>query len=278
MNYQELESIAHQIRSEIIYANFMATSATHSSPALSCTELLTVLYFKILNIDPQNPRWENRDRFILSKGHAYLAYYAILAKRGFFPMEELPSVRSINSILQGHPDMNKTPGVDMTTGSLGNGLSIGAGMALYAKSKQRAFKVYVMIGDGESQEGAIWEAALTSSALKLDNLICIIDYNHYQSNGIVDDIVPMHSMDEKWRAFGWDVLIVNGHEMNEIYSALEIARNSKGRPTIIIANTVKGKGVSFMTHNNEWHAKQLTQSEYEIAAKELEEARHADRI
>ena len=224
-----------------------------------------------MNIDPQNPKGEDRDRFIISKGHAYLGYYATLARRGYFSVNELPTVRAINSILQGHPDMKKTPGVDMTAGSLGNGLSVGAGMALYAKSKKKKFKTYVLVGDGESQEGAIWEAALTSPALKLDNLICIVDYNHYQSCGCVENIVPMHSLEEKWHAFGWEVLTMNGHDISEIVSTLDVARNSAGRPTVIIAHTVKGKGVSFMEHNNEWHAKKLNVEQYKIAVKDIEE-------
>lgn len=271
MTINELGNEAKQIRRDIIDTNYKATTITHPAPSLSCTDILTALYFKILNIDPQNPKWENRDRFIISKGHAYLGYYATLARSGYFSIDELPTVRAINSMLQGHPDMNKTPGVDMTAGSLGNGLSIGAGMALYAKSKKKKFKTYVLIGDGESQEGAIWEAVLSAAALKLDNLICIVDYNHYQSCGCVENIVPMHSLEEKWHAFGWEVLTINGHNMNEIVSALEVAKNSVGRPTVIIAHTVKGKGVSFMEHNNEWHAKTLNEEQYKIAIKDIEE-------
>lgn len=270
MTISELEKTAKQIRCDIVDTNFKASSVTHPAPSLSCADIVTALYFKIMNIDPENPKWENRDRFIMSKGHAYLVYYSALARREYFSVDELPKVRGINSMLQGHPDMKKTPGVDITAGSLGNGLSAGAGMAFYAKAKKKKYKVYVIVGDGESQEGAIWEAALTSAAYKLDNLICIVDYNHFQSCGCVENIIPMHSFEEKWHAFGWEVLTVNGHDMKEIVSALEVARNSVGRPTVIIAHTIKGKGVSFMEHNNEWHAKKLTEEQYIQAVKEIE--------
>ena len=270
MTISELEKTANRIRRDIIETNYKACTITHPAPSLSCTDIVTALYFNIMNIDPQNPNWEDRDRFIMSKGHAYMAYYSALARRGYFSADELPKVRSINSMLQGHPDMKKTPGIDMTAGSLGNGLSAGAGMALYAKAKKKKYKVYVIIGDGESQEGAIWEAALTASARRLDNLICIVDYNHFQSCGCVEDIVPMHSLEEKWHAFGWEVLTINGHDMKEILSALEVARNSVGRPTVIIAHTVKGKGVSFMEHANEWHAKKMNEEQYLKAIKEIE--------
>ena len=271
MNISELEIIAKQIRRDIVDMNYKATSQTHPGPSLSCADIVTALYFNIMNIDPKNPKWEDRDRFIMSKGHAYLVWYAALARRGYFSPDILPTVRGINSKLQGHPDMKKTPGVDMTAGSLGNGLSLGAGMALYAKANKKNFKVYAIVGDAECQDGAIWEAALTSAAYKLNNLICIVDYNHYQSSGCVDNIIPMHPMEDKWRAFGWEVLTMNGHDMSDIVSTLEVARNSVGRPTVIIAHTIKGKGVSFMEHNNAWHSKILSEQEYKIAVKDIEE-------
>lgn len=269
MIVNELEKQAKQIRRDIVDMNFNASSPTHPGPALSCADIITALYFKIMNIDPKNPKWEDRDRFILSKGHAYLVWYAALARRGYFPTDILFSVRGINSLLQGHPDMRKTPGIDMTAGSLGNGLSAGTGMALYAKKTNKKFKTYVIIGDGEAQEGAIWEAALTAAAYKLDNLVCIVDYNHFQSSGCVDTIIPMHSFEDKFRAFGWEVLAVNGHDMKAILSAFDVARNSAGRPTAIIAHTVKGKGVSFMEHNNEWHSKKLSEEQYKIAVNDI---------
>lgn len=271
MFVHELNKMAKQIRRDIINTNFQAESTTHPAPALSCTDILTALYFHIMKIDPSRPDWPERDRFIISKGHAYLGYYATLARRGYFPVDWLRTVRAIDSKLQGHPDMKKTPGVDMTSGSLGNGLSIGAGMALYAKAKDKSYRTYVLIGDGESQEGAIWEAALTAAAQKLNNLICIVDCNQYQSCGAVDEIVPMDPLEDKWRAFGWDVLSMNGNNMSDIVNKLDIARNSVGRPVAIIARTVKGKGISFMEHDNQWHSKQVSKDEYNKAIKELEE-------
>ena len=271
MKLNELENAAKQIRRDIIDINIKAPAVTHTGPALSCTDIVTTLYFNIMNVDPQNPKWEDRDRFILSKGHACPVLYSALARKGYFSADELPKLRGINTFLQGHPDMKKTPGVDMTSGSLGNGLSVGVGMALYAKTMKKNFKVYVIVGDGECQEGAVWEAALTAAAYKLDNLICIVDYNHFQSSGCVDSIIPMHPFEAKWQAFGWEVLTMNGHDMSAILSTFEVAKNSIGRPTVIIAHTVKGKGVSFMEHHNEWHAKYLSEEQYKTAVKEIEE-------
>jgi len=224
-----------------------------------------------MNIDPKNPAWADRDRLILSKGHACPVIYAALAQRGYFPMEWLKDVRRVGGNLQGHPDMNKTPGVDMTAGSLGNGLSAGLGMAYYLKDQAKNSQVFVILGDGELQEGNVWEAAITAPALKLDNLIAIVDYNHFQSTGATDDIVPIEPIVDKWRAFNWNVIEINGHSMEEVVSALERGVAFRGRPTVVVAHTVKGKGVSFMEHNNDWHQKIPTEAEYAQARKEITE-------
>jgi len=244
---------------------------THPGPALSITDICTALYYRFMRVDASNPTWEDRDRFILSKGHACLVAYAILADKKFFPHEQLKTVRHVDSILQGHPVMGKTPGVDMTTGSLGNGLGIGLGMSYYLNMNRRDSKVFVVIGDGEMNEGPIWEAINVAPILKSDNLIAIVDQNHFQSCGCTEEILPMQNMKERWEVFGWKVLEVNGHDMHDIVSKLEIAVNHRGAPVCIVANTVKGKGVSYMEHNNAWHQKIVTKELYEQAMKELDE-------
>lgn len=271
MTDNDLIQIAKEIRKDIVTMAYVAPAQNHPAPSLSCADLMAVLYFDVLRIDPSNPKWEERDRFILSKGHACPCQYAALAKRGFFPREELWKVRGFNVMLQGHPDMKKIPGIDMTSGSLGNGLSAGIGMALYGKAKKKDYHVFVIIGDGEAQEGAIWEAAITAAAKKLNNLTCIIDYNHLQSCGAVDTIAPMHPFTDKWKAFGWETIEIDGHDIHEIKSALRMSMAGDGRPTAIIAHTIKGKGVSFMEGNNIWHARRPTEEEYNQAMKELEE-------
>lgn len=273
MEYQKLRLMANTIRRDILDIAYKAQGPSHPGPALSCADIVTALYFKIMKIDPDNPRWSDRDRFILSKGHACPVVYAALARRGFFSLDELMTVRHIGSRLQGHPDMKKTPGIDMTSGSLGNGLSLGEGMAVFAKRFRKAFKTYVLLGDGELNEGTIWEAVMSSGALKLDNLIAIVDYNHLQSCGATGDILSMEPLKDKWSAFGWNVLTVNGHNMEEIISALEVASNYHGQPTVIIAHTIKGKGISYMEHNNNWHQRIPTEEEYCQGIKELEEER-----
>jgi transketolase len=271
MDTNNLIEKAREIRKDIIEIAYKAQGPSHPAPALSCTDIVTALYFKIMKIDPSNPQWEKRDRFILSKGHACPVLYSALAERGYFDKSLLYSVRRINSLLQGHPVMGKTPGVDMTSGSLGNGLSIGLGIAVALKMKQIQSNVFVVLGDGESQEGEIWEAAMAAPQLGADNLIAIIDYNHLQSGGKTDEILSLEPLADKWEAFGWKVFEMNGHNMEEIVAKLEMAVSFKGRPVVLIAHTVKGKGVSFMENQAAWHAKIPTQAEYEQAIRELDQ-------
>lgn len=263
----ELEQIACQIRVHII--NMLEKSQSgHPGGSLSSAEILTALYFKEMNIDPTNPKWEDRDRFVLSKGHAAPVLYAALAEKGFFPKEELNNLRKVNSMLQGHPDMKGTPGVDMTTGSLGQGLSAAGGMALAAKIDKKDYRVYSIIGDGESQEGIIWEAAMFAAHYKLDNLTVFLDNNGLQIDGTNDEVMNIEPIDDKFKAFGWNVLKIDGHSINEIIKAIEEAKNTKGKPTMIIAKTFKGKGVSFMENQVGWHGKAPSN---EDACKALEE-------
>lgn len=269
-DYEYLEERARQIRRDIMEMAYKAPGTSHPGPALSCADIMAVLYFHHMNIRPQEPRWEERDRFVLSKGHACPALYAALAERGFFSKEHFYQFRGIHGILQGHPDLKKTSGVDMTSGSLGNGVCAAAGMAYALKLKGNPAQVYALVGDGESQEGMVWECALLAPKLQLDNLTVIIDYNHFQSCGATDDIISMEPYADKWRAFDWRVVEMNGHNIPEIVSRLEEARGFRGRPTVIIAHTVKGKGVSFMEHNNEWHSKRPTETQYVHAMAELE--------
>jgi len=269
MTVQDLKEKAKTIRKHIICMTREAGSG-HPGGSLSAVEIVTALYFKVMKIDPQNPRWEDRDRFILSKGHAAPVLYAALAERGFFPVEELYRLRKLGSILQGHPDMKVTPGVDMTTGSLGQGLSAANGMALAGKLNKKNYRVYVLLGDGEIQEGQIWEAALTSSHYKLDNLTAVLDNNGLQIDGTNDEVKCINPIEEKWKAFGWHVISVDGHNFEEILAALEEAKNVKGRPTMIIAKTIKGKGVSFMENKVDWHGTAPNKEQAEIAFKEIE--------
>lgn len=265
-----LREIAQEVRLNIIDMIYTAQSG-HPGGALSAADIVTALYFDILKIDPENPRWSDRDRFILSKGHACPVWYSCLAMRGYFPMKELKTLRKFESILQGHPDMRKTPGIDTTTGSLGQGLSLGVGMALEGKLVKKNYHVYVVLGDGEIDEGQVWEAAASASKYKLDNLIAIIDKNGLQMDGFTNKIMPMDSIDKKFEAFNWQVMTINGHNMREILIALEEAKKIKNKPVCIIANTIKGKGVSFMENIRKWHGKAPNQQEYEIAIKEIGE-------
>ena len=246
-----LEQKAAQIRQDIIRMVHKA-GAGHPGGSLSAVEMITALYFHIMNIDPANPRWPDRDRFILSKGHGCPALYAALAHRGYFPLSELTTLRQYPSILQGHPDMNKTPGVDMTAGSLGNGLSIGVGMALSARLHGQNYRTYVMLGDGEIQEGMVWEAAMAAGHHNLKNLTAIVDCNGVQINGWVNDIMTVEPLADKWRSFGWRVVEANGHQMEDVLTALHTARTMCA-PTVILMRTVKGKGVSFMEDSARWH-------------------------
>ncbi len=268
MSIEQLQAMAITIRCDII--EMIATAkAGHPGGSLSATDVVTALYFRVMRLDPQNPDWPDRDRFILSKGHACPVWYAALAERGYFDRSHLGTLRQLNSILQGHPDMHKTPGVDMTAGSLGHGLSVGLGMALSGKLRQKDYHVWVVIGDGESQEGSIWEAAMAAAKWKLDNLTAILDRNHLQNDYCVDIEMPIEPLADKWRAFGWHVVEVDGHDMEEIVEALEASKASTGKPTMIIAHTVKGKGVSFMENVADWHGKAPCQEEAEIALEEI---------
>ena len=268
MSVKELEQMAVVIRCDII--DMICTAAAgHPGGSLSAADVVTALYFRIMRIDPQNPDWPDRDRFILSKGHACPVWYAALAERGYFDKSHLKTLRQMGSILQGHPDMRKTPGIDMTTGSLGHGLSAGLGMALSGKLQKKDYHVFVIIGDGESQEGSIWEASMAAPNFKLDNLTAILDYNHLQNDYSVDDIMPIHPAVDKWQAFGWHVLDIDGHDMAQVVAALEEAKSHKGKPTMIIANTVKGKGVSYMENVCEWHGRAPCQEEADQALEEL---------
>jgi len=249
---KDYKEIANSIRKNIIKMTYEAKSG-HPGGSLSACEILTALYFKEMRIDPNNPKWEDRDRFVLSKGHATPALYAVLAERGFFPKEELMRFRKIDSMLQGHPDMKGTPGVDMSTGSLGQGLAAANGMALSAKLDNKDYRVYALVGDGEIQEGIIWEAAMLSSHYKLDNLTVFIDHNGLQIDGFNKDVMNVEPIDKKFEAFGWNVLSIDGHDFDQIFDALEKSKQVKGKPTLIIANTVKGKGISFMENQASWH-------------------------
>ena len=247
-----MKATAQVIRRDIITMIHTA-QAGHPGGSLSAADIVTALYFRIMRLDPADPNWPDRDRFILSKGHACPVWYAALAERGFFDKAHLATLRKLDSILQGHADMKKTPGIDMTVGSLGQGISAGLGMALAGKLHGRDYHVYVMIGDGESQEGSVWEAAMAAPRWKLDNLTVIVDNNGIQNDTFTDDIMPVEPLADKWRAFSWNVIEIDGHKMEEIVPALESVKTIKGIPTVIIAKTVKGRGVSFMENVPAWH-------------------------
>ncbi|MDJ0915671.1 MAG: transketolase [Desulfobacterales bacterium] len=268
MSVEELKQMAATIRCDIIEM-ICTAQAGHPGGSLSAADIVTALYFRLMRLDPKNPDWPDRDRFILSKGHACPVWYAALAERGFFDKSHLGTLRRLNSILQGHPDMLKTPGIDMTAGSLGHGLSAGLGMALSGKLQRKDYHVWVVIGDGESQEGSIWEAAMAAAKWKVDNLTAILDRNHLQNDDCVDDLMPIEPVADKWRAFGWNLLEIDGHQMDAIVEALEAAKSHKGSPTMIIAHTVKGKGVSFMENVCEWHGKAPGEEEADKALNEI---------
>ncbi len=265
---KELETKAKEVRRGIIDAVYSANSG-HPGGALSCADILTVLYFNEMNINPNKPKDEDRDRFVLSKGHASPALYSVLAHRGYFEVNKLLTFRKIDSILQGHPDMKNVPGVDMTTGSLGQGLSTANGMALNAKLKNKNYRVYCLVGDGEIEEGQIWEAAMTSSHYKLDNLCLIVDNNNLQIDGTIDNVMSPYPIDKKFKSFGFEVINIDGNDIDEILKAFEVAKNIKGKPTVIIAKTVKGKGISYMENQVGWHGKAPNKEEYDMAVKEL---------
>jgi len=266
----DLEKIANDLRLtalEIIYKR----QAGHPGGSLSCAEIITALYFNKMRTDPKNPQDPDRDRFILSKGHASSILYAALAKKGYFPEEELFDWGSLTCHLQGHPDRNKTPGVDMSTGVLGHGINVGAGLAMAAKINKKNYRTYVLLGDGECQGGIIWEGAMTATKFKLDNLTLIVDYNDVQLDGFVHDIMPMEPFVDKWKAFNLAVIEIDGHNMREILDALDMAERIHDRTTVIVARTVKGKGVSFMENSNKWHGGIPSEEQMEKARKELSE-------
>lgn len=267
--YRELKQIANSLRIDIIKM-LTESKSGHPGGSLSACEILTALYFKEMNIDPKNPRWEGRDRFVLSKGHGAPVLYATLAEKGYFPKEELMKLRKIDSMLQGHPDMKGTPGIDMSTGSLGQGLAAANGMALAGKIDKKDYRVYALIGDGESQEGIVWEAAMFAAHYKLDNLTVFLDHNGLQIDGRNEEVMNIEPIDEKFKSFGWNVISIDGHDFEEIFEALESAKKATGKPTMIIAKTVKGKGVSFMEDQAGWHGKAPSKEEAEQALKELE--------
>jgi len=240
----------------------------HPSSALSAIDVITALYFHHMRHNPKDPGWEDRDRFVLSKGHGCPALYAVLAEAGYFPKAELTTHRRLGSILQGHPDM-KTPGVEFPTGSLGLGLSAGCGMALAGKLDKKDYRVYVMLGDGELDEGNVWEAVMSAAHYKLDNLTAIIDRNKFQVDGPTEEIMAVDPLPDKWMAFGWNEMEIDGHDMREILESLKQAKEMKGKPTAIIAHTVKGKGVSFIEGNNRYHGKALSKEELSLALQEL---------
>lgn len=267
-DFEDLKKIASKIRIDIIEMLESAQSG-HPGGSLSAAEILTSLYFKEMNIDPKNPNWEDRDRFVLSKGHGAPVLYATLGERGYFPIEEIKKLRHIDSMLQGHPDMKGTPGVEMTTGSLGQGLSAANGMALAGKLDNKDYRIYVLVGDGEVQEGMIWEAAMFAAHNKLDNLIAFLDHNGLQIDGKTEEVMNIEPIDEKFKAFGWHVIKIDGHNFEQIFAAIDEAKGIKGRPTMIIANTIKGKGVSFMENEAGWHGKAPSKEQAEQALKEL---------
>lgn len=268
MDKDFLAQKAKQIRRDIIKMIAEAGSG-HPGGSLSGADILVVLYYIIMNFRPEEPAWLERDRFILSKGHAAPLLYAVLADKGYFPREELWKLRKTGSMLQGHPDLKTTPGVEMSTGSLGQGLSAAVGMALAAKLDKKSHNIYVMLGDGEIQEGMIWEAAMSASHYELDNICAVLDFNRLQICGVVDNVMSICPVAEKWQSFGWHVEEIDGHDFEKIEKSFKNAKNITGKPTIIIANTIKGKGVSFMENEVDWHGKATNPEETERALAEL---------
>ena len=270
---EELSAIATRIRMDVIQSIYTAGSG-HPGGSLSIADILSVLYFREMDIDPDNPAAEDRDRFVLSKGHAAPALYAALAERGYFPRDELGSLRKITSRLQGHPDMKHIPGVEMSTGSLGQGLSVACGMALYAKLNRKSFHVYAMVGDGELQEGLIWEAAMSAGYRALNNLTVFLDQNGLQIDGKVSDVMGISPVADKFTAFGWSVTEVDGHDIEALIQATEWAKKAVDKPTLIICKTVKGKGVSFMENQVAWHGSAPNEEQYALAMAELKATLH----
>lgn len=270
MEVSELKQIANEVRKGIITAVHSAKSG-HPGGSLSAADIMTYLYFEEMNVDPEEPKKADRDRFVLSKGHVAPALYSTLAQRGFFPKEDLVQLRKTGSYLQGHPDMKGTAGVDMSSGSLGQGISVAVGMALSAGLSGESYRVYTLLGDGEIQEGQVWEAAMFAGFRKLDNLVVIVDNNNLQIDGPVDEVCSPYPIDEKFKAFNFHVINVDAHDFTELARAFEEARNTKGQPTAIIAKSIKGKGVSFMENNVKWHGSAPNDEEFKIAMADLED-------
>ena len=274
MNNLELEKMANEIRKDIVTAVHSAKSG-HPGGSLSSADIFTYLYFEEMNVDPANPKWEDRDRFVLSKGHVAPGLYSTLAEKGYFPKEDLKTLRHTGSYLQGHPDMKKIPGVDMSSGSLGQGISAAVGMALAARLQNKDYRTYTLLGDGEIQEGQVWEASMLAGFRKLDNLVVIVDNNNLQIDGRIDEVNSPYPIDKKFEAFNFHVINIDGHDFDQIAAAFKEARETKGMPTAIIAKTIKGKGVSFMEDQAGWHGKAPNDEEYKIAMEDLEKAGEA---
>lgn len=268
---KELKEVANKLRLDVIEMTSEAGSG-HPGGSLSSADLMAVLYFRVMNHRPSDPSWDGRDRFILSKGHVAPILYASLAESGYFPVDELMTLRKINSRLQGHPVRGKVPGVEMSTGSLGQGLSMACGFALAAKMDGKKHRVYCLIGDGELQSGMNWEAAMFASQYKLNNLVAFVDRNRLQISGCTDDVMSIEPLERKWESFGWRVVTVDGHNIGQIINACNWAKRARTRPTVVIMNTIKGKGVSFMENNAAFHGKSCNQEEAVCAENELEEA------
>lgn len=269
MNTEKLISISKDVRKNIIEMIYEAKSG-HPGGSLSCADIITYLYFNKMNVDVNNPKDLNRDRFVLSKGHAAPALYSVLAEKGFFHKEELKNLRKLGAMLQGHPDAKNIPGVDVSTGSLGQGISNAVGMALGLRSDKSLAKVYTLLGDGEIQEGLVWEAAMAAGHYKLDNLVAILDYNGLQIDGENDEVMTISPVDKKFENFGWNVISCDGHDYDEIHRVFESLENTSGKPTLIIAKTIKGKGVSFMENQGGWHGQAPNNEEKEKAIMEIE--------
>ncbi|MBQ1187964.1 MAG: transketolase [Peptococcaceae bacterium] len=268
VNEQMLKEQAKQIRRDIV-SMVGAAKSGHPGGSLSAAEILTYLYFEEMNVNPAEPKWEDRDRFVLSKGHAAPVLYAALARKGFFPAEDLMSLRKIGSHLQGHPDMKKVPGVDMSTGSLGTGFSAATGIALACQLDKKPSYVYTLLGDGELQEGQVWEAAMSAAHYKLDNLIAFVDNNGLQIDGNIDDVLSPNPIDAKFAAFGWHVQVIDGHDFAQIADAVKAAKAAAGKPSVIVAKTVKGKGVSYMENQAGWHGSAPNAEQVAQAMEEL---------
>ncbi len=274
MNKLELQKAALEVRKGIV-TSVHSAKAGHPGGSLSAADIFTYLYFEEMNIDPKDPKKEDRDRFVLSKGHNAPGLYSVLANRGYFPVEDLKTLRHTGSYLQGHPDMKHIPGVDMSSGSLGQGVSAAAGMALAGKMSDKSYRVYVLCGDGEIQEGQIWEAAMFAGHRKLDNLCVIVDNNNLQIDGAIDEVCSPYPIDKKFEAFNFHVINVNGNDFDELAKAFDEAKNTKGQPTAIIAKTTKGKGVSYMENQAGWHGKAPNDEEYAVAMEEFKKAGEA---